>query len=215
MAGKRCKSGGSWFCAARWLTCVEESEPQISVWHSVCSFDFCQIRRPQGRPRVRESEVAMSRQIALRLRRVLAICLIEILATAVCAQLSQSAQKSSTEVHGQNLPSRTAITVKASIPFDFWIGPEKMPAGLYTLEVIVPSVAIIRSTDGKLEQELFTVDIGAPVPENESRLIFVTRNGKNMLSELWCIEGKRRLTAQSAESPKDRNLTTVVGLSYR
>ena len=156
----------------------------------------------------------MSRQIALGFRRVLAFCLIAILTTAGCAQQSQSAQKSSVTVNDQSRPGLTTTTGKASIPFEFWIGPERMPAGHYTLQIIVPSVAIIRSADGKLEQELFTVDVGAPVAENESRLIFVTRHGKNMLSELWCIEGKRGLTAQSAEGPKDGDLTRVVDLSY-
>ena len=156
----------------------------------------------------------MSRQVALGFRRVLAFCLIEILTTAVCAQQSQSAQKSDLTVHAQDLAGPTTTTVKASIPFEFWIGSERMPAGQYTLQVIAPSIEIIRSADGKVEQELFTVEIGAPVAENESRLIFVTRHGKNMLSELWCIEGKWRLTAQNAEGPKDGDLTRVVDLSY-
>jgi hypothetical protein len=156
----------------------------------------------------------MRRHVVLTFGRVLAFCLIEIVTTAVCAQQSQTAQKSGLAADARDLPGPTATTVKASIPFEFWIGPERMPAGPYTLQVIVPSVAIIRSADGKLEQELFTVDIGAPVAENESRLIFVTRHGKNMLSELWCIEGKRGLTAQSAEGPKDGDLTRVVDLSY-
>jgi hypothetical protein len=155
----------------------------------------------------------MRRQGVLGLGRVLTFCLIEILAPAVCAQ-SLPAQKSGPKVHAQNLPGPTPMTVEGSIPFEFWIGPEKMPAGQYTLQVIAPSIAIIRGTDGKMEQELFTVDIGAPVAEIESRLIFVTRNGKNMLSELWCIEGKRRLTAQSAEAPRDGDMTRVVDLSY-
>jgi len=177
-------------------------------------FDFYLINVLVVGATLPESEVAMSRRVVRGFGRVAAFCLIEILATSVCAQESLPAQKSGPELHAQTLPGATKITVEASIPFEFWIGPEKMPAGLYTLQVIVPSVAIIRSTDGKLEQELFTVDVGAPVAANESKLIFVTHHGNNMLSELWCIEGKRKLTAQSAEGPQAGDLTRVVDLSY-
>jgi hypothetical protein len=156
----------------------------------------------------------MSEHTALELRRILALGLIWIPVAAASAQQNPPAQKPVAELHAQNLPSRTTVTAKANIPFEFFIGPEEMPAGQYELQVIVPSVAIIRSIDGKRVQELFTLDIGPPVPENESRLVFVTRNGKRALTEIWCIEGKRRLTAEFTADQGDGAPTKTVDLSY-
>lgn len=155
----------------------------------------------------------MSRQIAQGVLRVLGLCLIEVLATAASAQQSQSGQKTDAEIRTNHFgPSASSAT--ASIPFEFWIGPEKMPAGDYILQTVVPSVAIIRSADGKLERELFMVDIGAPVSANESKLIFVVRNGKYMLWELWSVYGKRRLSAEDTLNPRQGEMTTVVDMAY-
>lgn len=156
----------------------------------------------------------MKRQIAQGLFRVLGFCLIEIVAMAAWAQESEPAQRSA-EVQTQNAPGLAVSRAEANIPFDFWIGPEKMPAGDYTFQVVVPSVAIIRSADGKLEEQIFMVDVGAPVARNESKLVFVMRDDKPMLFELWSIYGKRRLSAESAAVAPKKNWTRVVDLSYQ
>jgi hypothetical protein len=132
---------------------------------------------------------------------------------AAATQESQSVPKPDAETQ-MNRPGPTATRAKASIPFEFWIGPEKLPAGDYTLQVVVPSVAIIRSADGKLEQELYMVNIGASVPANDSKLIFAVRNGRYMLWELWSINGKRRLSAVGPAEVREGDMTRVVDLSY-
>jgi hypothetical protein len=155
----------------------------------------------------------MKRQIAQALIMVLGFCLIPIVAMAAWAQESASAQRSS-EVGTQNAPGLVVSRAEANIPFDFWIGPEKIPAGDYTLQIVVPSVAIIRSADGKLEEQVFMVDVGRPVTRSESKLAFVTRDDKPMLFEVWSIYGKRRLSAESAAVATKNNRTRVVELSY-
>jgi hypothetical protein len=155
----------------------------------------------------------MKRQIAQGLFRVVGFCLIEIVAMAAWAQESKPAQ-SSVEVHPQNAPGSAVSRAEANIPFDFWIGPQKMLAGDYTFQIVVPSVAIIQSADGKLEQQIFMVDIGPPVGRDESKLVFVIRDDKPMLFELWSIYGKRRLSAESAAVATEESPTRMVDLSY-
>lgn len=157
----------------------------------------------------------MMRHISLGFVRVIAVCLIATFAACASAQKSSSTPTSATIVREPTSLDHGSLTVTADIPFEFWIGPEKMPAGKYALQVLVPSVTLIRSADGKVEHELFMVDIGPGVAESDSRLVFVIRNGRNLLTELWCTQSKRRLTARSATDPGDGSLTEVVELSYR
>ena len=152
-------------------------------------------------------------QITVALKRILVLVFIGTLMAAAYAQESQPGQQLS-GLKTQSHPDPTPMTAMASIPFEFWIGSEKMPAGQYVLEIIVPSVAMLRRDDGKVQQELFTLDIGGPVAQKESRLIFVMQNDKFMLSEIWCVEGKRRLTSQNVLSSSDRAQAKVVSLSY-
>ena len=161
-----------------------------------------------------KSEIAMIRQITSTMRRSLPLLFIGMLITGVRAQESQRDQQLPRGLTNQNHSNPTTMTATASIPFEFWIGPEKMPPGQYVLEIIVPSVATLRRDDGRVQQELFTLSIGGPVAQKESRLIFVLRNEKLMLSEIWCVEGKRRLTSQAALSSGDRLQAKVVSLSY-
>ena len=164
---------------------------------------------------LRKSEVAMVRQVAVTLKKILPLLFIGALVAAACAQESQPDQRLLRGLTTQSHPNPATMTAAASIPFEFWIGTEKMPAGQYVLEIIVPSIAILRTDDGKAQQELFTLSIGGPVTQKESRLIFVLRNEKLTLSEIWCVEGKRRLTSQTAPSDEDGVQTRVVTLSYR
>lgn len=156
----------------------------------------------------------MIRQTAVALRRILALAVIATLISAAWAQESQPAQSLSRRTNYSKASNSTTMNATASIPFEFWVGPEKMPPGKYELEIIVPSIAMLRSDDGKVQQELFTLDIGGPVAQKESRLIFVLRNEKLMLSEIWCVEGKRRLTSQTTLSSGDRVQARVVRLLY-
>ena len=156
----------------------------------------------------------MIRQFAVALKKILALVFIGALVAAACAQESQPDQQLLKGIKTQTHPETAIMTATASIPFEFWIGTEKMPAGEYVFEIIVPSVAILRTDDGKAQQELFTLGIGSPVTQKESRLIFVLRNEKLSLSEIWCVKGKRRLTSQTAPSAGNGVQTRVVSLSY-
>jgi len=91
----------------------------------------------------------------------------------------------------------------ANIPFDFYISGNKMPAGEYTLEVVVPTYGIIRSKDGKLQQDLYFFQIASPGRKPESKIIFNLRDGKYYFSQVSSWLGKSQLTSFTPK-PSDR-----------
>jgi len=102
----------------------------------------------------------------------------------------------------QDHPRSGTITV----PFDFYISGNKMPAGQYTLSIVVPTYATIRSQDGKLQQDLYFFQIASPGNKPESKIIFNLRDGKYYLSQASTWLGKSQLTSftpQSSDQTKD------------
>jgi len=102
----------------------------------------------------------------------------------------------------QDHPRSGTITV----PFDFYISGNKMPAGQYELNIVVPTYATIRSKDGKLQQDLYFFQIASPGNKPESKVIFNLRDGKYYLSQASTWLGKSQLTSftpQSSDQTKD------------
>jgi hypothetical protein len=100
----------------------------------------------------------------------------------------------------------------ADIPFDFYISGTKMPAGQYTLAIVVPTYATIRSKDGKLQQDLYFFQIAAPGNKPESKVTFSLRDGKYYFSQVSSWLGKSQLTSftpQSSDQTKDVPLVPV------
>ena len=155
----------------------------------------------------------MTGPAGITLRSTIVFLCVGMLITGAWAQESAPAADLPQGLSNQERTKPKPLIAVASIPFEFWIGPEKMPSGLYVLEIIVPSVVVLRSKDSKAQQEVFTLDVGGGVVQKESRLIFVLRNERPMLSEIWCVTGKRRLTSETAPT-EDYVRTRVVGLSY-
>ena len=82
----------------------------------------------------------------------------------------------------------------ADIPFEFYVGSEKLPAGRYSIELVSPSYAMLRSQDGKKELALYFVQVGEPPKEPEMKLVFATRDQKHLLAEAWGWFGKAQYT---------------------
>jgi len=106
------------------------------------------------------------------------------------------------------------VTAKLSIPFDFWIGGKKFPAGDYTLDSAVPRFDSIRGTDGKINQQIPTLIYAEPVNKADARVVFSRRNGKYYLSELWGVLGKRTITADYGRTPQKEDHRREVRLTY-
>lgn len=103
---------------------------------------------------------------------------------------------------------------KVSVPFDFWVGSKKFPAGDYTLDSAVSTFISIRSSDGKVNEAVPTLLYADPVKKSEARLVFVRRNGKYHLSELWGVLGKRTMTADFGRTPQKDEYRREVQLTY-
>jgi hypothetical protein len=106
------------------------------------------------------------------------------------------------------------MIAKVSVPFDFWIGAKNFPAGDYTLDSAVPTFVSIRSTDGKVNEQIPTLLYADPVKKDDARLVFSRRNGKYFLSELWGVLGKRTMTADFGRILPKYDLRREVRLTY-
>lgn len=106
------------------------------------------------------------------------------------------------------------ITVaKVTIPFDFWVGDKKFPAGEYTLDSSVPTFLSMRNKSGSVNEQVPTILNGDPVEKKDARLVFVNRNGKYYLNELRGVLGKRIITSEYGMStPRDG--AREIALSY-
>lgn len=92
-------------------------------------------------------------------------------------------------------------TVK--IPFEFYVGPDKLPAGQYSIELISPTYAMLRSQDGKKQEDLYFMQIGEPAKNPEPKMVFATRDGRHLLAEVWGWFGGAQYTDFTAQ-PKDQ-----------
>ncbi len=102
----------------------------------------------------------------------------------------------------QNQPTRGMIDV----PFDFYISGAKLPAGQYTLDRIAAAYVMLRSKDGKVEQDLYFIQTAAPLKNPSLKVIFALRGGKYYFDEVWSWYGKSRLnsfTPSASDQAKD------------
>jgi hypothetical protein len=106
------------------------------------------------------------------------------------------------------------VTAYATIPFAFDAGGKIFAAGDYILDSSVPTFVVIRSKDGKRFTQVPTVVYGEPVKESEAKLVFVKRDGKYVLHELWGVLGRRTMTSELADKPAVETETKEVPLTY-
>jgi hypothetical protein len=106
-------------------------------------------------------------------------------------------------------PPRTGT---ADIPFDFYVAGNKLPAGQYTLNIIAPTYVLLRSKDGKTQQDLYFLQTAVAGKDTPSQVIFAVRDGKYYFAEVWSFFGKAQLTSFSSrpgDQSKEVSLTAV------
>jgi hypothetical protein len=86
-------------------------------------------------------------------------------------------------------------TGTADIPFDFYIAGNKLPAGQYTLNIIAPTYVLLRSKDGKTQQDLYFLQTASPEKNQPSKVVFALRGGKYYFAGVWSYLGKAQLTS--------------------
>jgi len=108
-------------------------------------------------------------------------------------------------------------TAQATIPFEFWIEGNHLPAGNYRIEHIESaSYILFRSTDGKVVQDAYTLPLDEnPVKESDAKLVFRIQNGRRYLYEGWGQYGKRVVTAESVRPAPSGDERVEVPIIYR
>ena len=92
--------------------------------------------------------------------------------------------------------AETVVTASANVPFDFWAQGQKFPAGDYVFDSGFPGSISIRDKGSKLSMAVAAVPYGDPVNKESAKLLFVRRDGKYYMTELWGTLGKRVVTAE-------------------
>jgi hypothetical protein len=88
------------------------------------------------------------------------------------------------------------VTARATIPFKFWAQDHEFQAGDYVFDNEVPgSVAIHREgTNSSIGVSIILYAV--PQEKETPRVIFVLRDGKYFLFELWSVQGRYVVTAE-------------------
>ena len=114
------------------------------------------------------------------------ICLMVALSLLVLVTLGAAAQ--------------TPKTAHATIPFEFCVEGNSLPAGDYIIQhVDSTSYLLFRSTDGKSIAAVFALPMDEdPATEPNSKLIFRVENGRHYLYGGWGPFGRRVVAVESA-----------------
>ena len=106
---------------------------------------------------------------------------------------------------------------QATIPFQFWIGDNSLPAGDYEIEhVVASSMVMFRSKNGESVQEapMIPVDDSLVKPD-QAKLVFRVQNGRHYLYAFWGVYGKRVLTSESGKPAPATDSRLDVPVVYR
>jgi hypothetical protein len=106
---------------------------------------------------------------------------------------------------------------QATIPFQFWIGNNPLPAGDYEIEHVVSSTLVLfRSKNGDAVQDVYMIPLDdSLVMQNQAKLVFRFQNGRHYLYAFWGLYGKRVLTTESGQPAPARDSRLDVPVVYR
>lgn len=113
---------------------------------------------------------------------------------------------------GTTVTGQQPKIAQATIPFQFWIGDNSLPAGDYEIEHVVASTLVMfRSKNGKTSQDAYMIPLDdSVVKPDEAKLVFQVQNGKHYLYAFWGVYGKRVMTSESGRpAPAKENLLDV------
>jgi hypothetical protein len=98
--------------------------------------------------------------------------------------------------------AQKVVTAKASIPFEFWAEGHQFQAGNYVFDNAAPGSASIRreGTNSAIGVSIILYTI--PQEKENPRAIFILRDGKYLLFELWSVQGRYVVTAEFQDRGK-------------
>jgi hypothetical protein len=114
------------------------------------------------------------------------------------------------------------VTARATIPFNFWAQGHEFQAGDYVFDNEVPGSAAIHREGTNSANGVPIILYAVPEEKETPRVLFVLRDKKYFLFELWSIQGRYVVTAEfehrgeASEQQRQAPLTIVEShdLSY-
>ena len=92
--------------------------------------------------------------------------------------------------------AQKVVTARATIPFDFWADGRQFQAGDYVFDNEVPGSAAIRREGTNSSIGISIILYAVPQEKETPRVIFVRRDGKYCLVELWGVQDRHVVTAE-------------------
>ena len=92
--------------------------------------------------------------------------------------------------------AQKVVTARATIPFTFWAQDHEFQAGDYVFDNEVPGLASIHREGANSGIGVPIILYAVPQAKENPRVIFVLRDGKYLLSELWVVQGRYVVTAE-------------------
>jgi hypothetical protein len=88
------------------------------------------------------------------------------------------------------------VTARATIPFTFWAQGHEFQAGDYVFDNEVPGSAAIHREGTNSGSGVSIILYAVPQEKENPRVIFMRRDGKYFLFELWSVQGRYVITAE-------------------
>jgi hypothetical protein len=92
--------------------------------------------------------------------------------------------------------AQKVVTARATIPFTFWAQGHEFRAGDYVFDNEVPGTAAIHREGTNSSIGVSIILYAVPEEKENPRVIFVPRDGKYCLVELWGVQDRHVVTAE-------------------
>jgi len=92
--------------------------------------------------------------------------------------------------------AQTVVRSNANVPFDFWAEGQEFPAGDYLFDSEFPGSISIHRKGSKSTSAVSLILYEDPVKKEDAKLLFILRDGKYYLVEVWGVLGKRVVTVE-------------------
>jgi len=92
--------------------------------------------------------------------------------------------------------AQKVVTARATIPFNFWAQDHEFQAGDYVFDNEFPGSATIHREGTNSSVGVSIILYAVPEEKENPRVIFVRRDGKYCLVELWGVQDRHVVTAE-------------------
>jgi hypothetical protein len=91
---------------------------------------------------------------------------------------------------------QTPMSATAHIPYDFWIGGTRLPAGDYSVSSGPASIVVFWNEKANIGEQAFLIPTGHVVASGDCKLIFVLRGTEHCLRAVWVSQGTGVLSSE-------------------